>query len=74
MEHHFLSSFLDACFNSCVMELYQGANLICFTRFYFRGTKSNVNCNKFVSFLCGILPLLMFDLNNLMGLGSRHNA
>ena len=46
--HHFLSSFLDACFNSSVLELYQGVNLICFTRFFFRGAiEFNVNRNDF---------------------------
>ena len=48
LERHFLSSFLDACFNSCVLELYQEANLLCFTRFFFRGAiESNVNRNDF---------------------------
>ena len=42
-ECHFLSSFLDPYFDSCVLELYHGA-----TRFFFRGAmKSNVNRNEF---------------------------
>ena len=48
LERHFLSSFLDTCFNSCVLGLYHGANLICFTRFFFKGAiESNVNPNDF---------------------------
>ena len=46
LERHFLSSFLDTCFNSCVLGLYHGANLLCFTCFFFRGAiESNVNRN-----------------------------
>ena len=48
LERHFLSSFLDTCFNSCVLGLYHGANLLCFTCFFFRGAiESNVNPNDF---------------------------
>ena len=46
LERHFLSSFLDTCFNSCVLGLYHGAYLLCFTCFFFRGAiESNVNRN-----------------------------
>ena len=48
LERHFLPSFLDTCLNSCVLELYHGANLLCFTCFFFRGAiESNVNRNDF---------------------------
>ena len=52
LERHFLSSFLDTYFNSGVLELYHGANLLCFTRFFCRGAiESNVNRNDFTELL-----------------------
>ena len=46
LELHFLYSFLDTCFKSCVFKLYHGANLLCLTCFFFRGAiEPNVNHN-----------------------------
>ena len=46
LERHFLSSFFDTCFNSCVLELYHGANLLYLTHVFFRGAiESNVYRN-----------------------------